>query len=181
MAKPLVHAPNAVLTTNAKPVTKFDAKLHALIRDMKASLKAATKPAGVGLAAPQIGISMRVFITKPTKSSPMRTFINPKIVQTSKETVDGLPDRESALEGCLSIPNVWGKVRRHTEVTLAYQDEHGGKHKETFEGFEAIIIQHETDHINGILYTQRVLEQKSKLYTSVTDEDGKDALEELEL
>lgn len=146
---------------------------------MKATLRAATNPKGVGLAAPQIGEPWRVFITRPTKKSDIRVFINPEILTSSHDLTDGVPERDNKLEGCLSIPKIWGRVKRPQTLTLKYQDETGASHEEQFSGFIATIIQHETDHTNGILYVQRVLEQKGKLYQSTRDEEGKEILEEV--
>ena len=178
MKKPIVIVPNAVLIHPAKTVTAFDAKLAGLIDDMKKTLLATKNPQGVGLAAPQIGESFRVFVTRPTEKSEIRVFINPEIVATDGQT-EGVPERENKLEGCLSIPEIWGKVVRNEKVTLKFQDETGKPHEQEFTGFIATIIQHETDHLNGILFTRRVLEQKGKLYQATTDEDGKEVLEEI--
>lgn len=177
--KPIVTTPNSVLSAPARTVTFFDKRLAALIRDMKSALRAATNPKGVGLAAPQIGEPWRIFITRPTEKSAIRVFINPKIARASYAKTDGVPERENKLEGCLSIPKIWGRVKRTGELTLHYQDETGAPHREKFTGFIATIIQHETDHTNGILFVQRVLQQKGKLYESATDENGKEILEEV--
>ncbi len=184
--KPIVTTPHPVLSTPAKTITSFDKRLAKLIRIMKATFRAATNPKGVGLAAPQIGEPWRVFITRPTEKSAIRVFINPEIITYSSDRTDGVPERENPpageagkLEGCLSIPKIWGKVQRATSLTIRYQDETGGSHTEEFSGFLATIIQHETDHTNGILYVQRVLEQKGKLYQSAKDENGKEILEEV--
>ncbi len=177
--KPIVTTPNSVLSTPARTVTAFDKRLAKLIRDMKATLRAATHPKGVGLAAPQIGEPWRVFITRPTEKSEIRVFINPEIIATSDSVTDGVPERDNKLEGCLSIPKIWGKVKRVQSLTLRYQDETGATREEQFSGFLATIIQHETDHTNGVLYVQRVLEQKGKLYQTAHDENGKEILEEV--
>lgn len=177
--KPIIHVPQPVLTTPAKTVTSFDKRLIKLIRDMKTTLLASHNPKGVGLAAPQIGEPYRVFLTKPKEE--IRAFINPEIVKKSHDLTDGVPERENKFEGCLSIPKIWGKVHRATTLTLRYQDESGKTHEEQFDGFLATIIQHETDHINGILFTQRVLEQKGKVYQAVKDKEGKEILEEISL
>ncbi len=177
---PIVTVPNAVLTTPAKPVTAFDKQLARLIADMKKTLLATKSPKGVGLAAPQIGEAYRVFITRPNEKSKIRVFINPEIISRQGET-DGVPERNNKLEGCLSIPKIWGKVKRSQSLTLRYQDETGKTHKEEFTGFLATIIQHETDHINGILFTQRVLEQQGKLYQGTKDKEGKEVLEEISI
>ncbi len=179
MKKPIVTIPNDVLFAQAKTVTAFDKRLQKLITTMSETLNATKKPKGVGLAAPQIGESVRVFLTKPTDKAEIRVFINPEILQID-DTVPG-PKEDDKLEGCLSIPGVWGKVDRHHKVLLAYQNEQGEKLQEWFTGFMAVIVQHETDHTNGILFTSRVAEQKGKFYTNAVDEDGKEILEELSI
>lgn len=190
--KPIVHVPNQVLTTPAKPVTKFDGDLTKLVQEMKETLLATVNPKGVGLAATQVGVGLRIFLTRPTERSRIRVFINPEIVKKSDDLTDGIPERKNPpsrkasegrgkLEGCLSIPTIWGNVKRSSALTLRYQDESGQVRQEEFTGFLATIIQHETDHLNGILYTQRVLEQKEKLYQAVKDEEGKEVLEEIKL
>lgn len=179
--KSVVKVPNPVLSTPAKTVTAFDKKLASLVTDMKKTLLATKNPKGVGLAAPQIGEGWRVFLTKPTAKSPVRVFVNAEIVHKSHAQTDGVPGRDNKLEGCLSIPRVWGQVKRASEVTLQYQDEKGQAHKEVFAGFLATIIQHETDHINGVVFTQRVLEQGGKLYEPKVDAEGKEVLEEMTL
>ncbi len=179
--KPIVHVPNLILTASAQTVTTFDRKLNKLIEDMKATLRATVNPKGVGLAATQVGVGLRIFLTRPTEKTKIRVFINPEIIKKSDELTDGIPERGNKLEGCLSIPNIWGKVRRTSSVTLRYQDETGQVRQEEFSGFLATIIQHETDHVNGILFTQRVLEQKEKLYQVASDDNGKEILEEIKL
>lgn len=179
--KPIVKVPNQILTTPSGKVTKFDKKLVRLISDMRETLIATSNPKGVGLAAPQVGVGARLFLTRPQENSLIRVFINPEIIKHSVQLTDGVPERDSKLEGCLSIPNIWGKVNRAETVTLTYQDETGSKHTETFHRFLATIIQHETDHVNGILFTHRVLEQKQSLYQTAKDENGKEILEEIEL
>lgn len=182
--KPIVAVPNPVLSATTSPVTQFDKKLSKLVADMKATLLATVNPKGVGLAAPQIGISLAVFVTKPTPKAAIRVFINPTIIEKSSAvqlTNDETDERTGKLEGCLSIPKIWGNVKRSQTLTLRYQDETGAAHEETFKGFMATIVQHETDHINGILFTQRVLEQQGKLYQVTSDPDGKETLDEIHL
>lgn len=179
--KPIVLVPNKVLTTQAQAVTVFDKRLVKLVVRMKAALLSTKNPKGVGLAAPQIGQLWRVFVTRPKEDSVTRVFINPEIINRSDDVTDGVPERENKLEGCLSIPKIWGKVKRAKTLTLRYQDEGGNLHTEKFMGFLATIIQHETDHTNGILFTQRVLEQKSTLYQTGKDSEGKEVLEEIVL
>lgn len=180
MAKPIVYAPHEVLTRSAKTVTFFDKRLAKLVAALKATLRATVKPKGVGLAAAQIGEPYRVFITRPTEKSPIRVFINPEIVSRHGET-DGVPERDNKLEGCLSIPKIWGRVKRAQTLTLRYCDETGQVRQEEFSGFLATIIQHETDHTNGILFTQRVIEQQGKFFQTAKDASGKKIMEEVEI
>jgi len=175
----IVHIPKPVLSTPAKRITSFDKKLEGIVADMKKTLLSARNPKGVGLAAPQVGLGLQIFITHASPKDPIRVFINPTI--THKESIDKAGKKEEHLEGCLSIPNIWGEVHRATTVTIEYQDETGTKHNETISGFLATIIQHECDHINGVLFTQRVLEQKNKLYQNAKDEQGKEILEEISI
>lgn len=179
--KAIIRVPQPVLTIPAKPVAAFDKRLKRLVTDLKQTLLAATNPKGVGLAAPQIGEPYRVFVTKPKDDSRLRVFVNPEVIKRSPELTDGVPQRDNKLEGCLSIPKIWGKLARNQSLTLRYQDETGAVHKEKFGGFLATIIQHELDHLDGILFTRRVLEQKGKLYQPATDKAGKAVLAEIEL
>ncbi|MCX8009289.1 MAG: peptide deformylase [Patescibacteria group bacterium] len=180
--KPILHIPNDILTKPAKTVKTFDMRLHQLVENMIKTLNATKKPKGVGLAAPQIGEPYRVFITKPTPQSDIRVFINPEIIGISNENNDEgalLENKNKQLEGCLSIPNIWGHVTRAQAVTLRYQDLEGKFHEEVIDGFLATIVQHETDHTNGILFTQRVLEQHGKLYKIVKNQNGEEIFEEI--
>jgi peptide deformylase len=177
--KHIVLIPNPVLTNPAKTVTVFDKKLSTLISDMKETLIHTRNPKGVGLAAPQIGVALRVFVMKPTDKAEVRAFVNPEILEKS-----ALADKKASdgrLEGCLSIPAVWGKVDRSFTVRLAYQDETGAKHEENLTGFPAVIVQHETDHLDGVLFTQRVIEQNGKIYQTTQDPTGKEVLEEIKI
>lgn len=177
--KPIVLIPNPALSAVSRKVTKFDRKLQQLVNDMKSALLAAKNPKGVGLAAPQIGENWQIFVTKPTSKDPIRVFINPEIVSKSK-SMDNLK-KQGKLEGCLSVPNIWGEVNRASSLTLNYHDENGQIHTEEFGGFIATIIQHEMDHLQGTLFTYRVLEQKGKLYQTTKDKSGKEVLEEISL
>lgn len=181
--KPIVHIPNDVLTTPSKTVIHFDKKLHKLVKEMEQTLRATKRPKGVGLAAPQIGEPYRVFITKPSAKSEIRVFINPEIIGFSNDNNNEqtLLEEDKKLEGCLSIPDIWGHVTRALSVTLRYQDLEGISHEEVLDGFMATIVQHETDHTNGILFSQRVVEQQGKFFHSTTDKNGKDILEEVSI
>lgn len=173
--------PNLVLTQKVKPVAKVDKIVLNLIEGMKKTLLATQNPKGVGLAAPQVGQNLRLFITKPWPRSPFSVFINPEILWESPEKTNGVPETPRKQEGCLSIPGIWGMVHRGQSLRLSYETPDGKKHKRTFKGFLATIIQHEIDHLNGILFTQRVLEQKEKLYKRIVDKEGKEVFQPLEL
>ncbi len=195
----IVSAPNPVLSQPAKPIVKINNHVLKLIKDMEESLLSAKDPVGVGLAAPQVGISLQIFITKPTPKSPIQVFINPKIIQKTEishlttirgriQLLNASPSKKSQdvkLEGCLSLPNIWGEVKRSPAVELSYQLITENlkliTKTQTFSGFLATIIQHEMDHLNGILFPKRVLEQKGKLYKSKKNEKNEDEFEEIEI
>lgn len=177
----IVFAPNQILTTPTKTVGKIDKKIKQIIADMKNTLDSTDEPKGVGLAATQIGVSLRIFLMRPEDNDPIQVMINPEIVSKSEKLVTGIPKEEHHIEGCLSIPQVWGEVKRHESVKLRFVDETGQQHEQDFFGFPAIIVQHEVDHLDGILFTRRVLEQKGQLYKPGLDKNGKEVLEPIEL
>ena len=157
---------------------------------MEDCLVSAHDPEGVGLAAPQVGKSLQLFLIRQTPRSPTLVFINPVIEKfyddpNEEKPEDGKEKVEESksikLEGCLSLYSIWGNVKRHPALLLSYLDESGKMHKKKFSGFIAIIIQHEWDHLQGILFTKRVLEQNRKLYKSTINEAGESEFEELEI
>ncbi len=138
---------------------------------MDKTLVAQSDPQGVGLAAPQVGYNLQLFIIKPTPESKTEVFINPKIIKhvvhnIKHKTVKTVTrkKKKTPLEGCLSIPRIWGPVRRAKKVFLEYQTPSGEKKQSWSSGFKAVIIQHEMDHLQGVLFTERAVEQKSQLY-----------------
>ncbi len=166
MILPVVKVPNPVLTSQVKPVKKFDAKLSKLIKDMGDTLVAARDPEGVGLAAPQIGLGIALFVTRPDKRAKIRAYINPLILKIEELALTGKKqdNHKTTLEGCLSIDRIWSPITRPQRVLMSFQTPDGEKHEEWFEGFKAVIMQHEVDHLNGILFTARAMEQKSPVY-----------------
>jgi peptide deformylase len=175
---PIVTAPNPVLSINAKSVVKVDQTILNLIKQMEKALDAATDPIGVGLAAPQVGISLMIFVIKPSPKAKLQAFINPKITKVEERTGKA-KGKTKKLEGCLSLKDIWGEVERAKAVWLEYLDIDGKPHHKQFNGFIATIIQHEVDHLNGILFPKRVLEQKGTLYESKKNSKGEDIFEEL--
>ncbi len=192
----IIQAPNTVLSQKAKPVGTIDKYIKNLLKEMDATLLSASDPEGVGLAAPQIDKSLQIFLIRQSPKSPLLTFINPTIesffetdevqeaqqsTQTTKAKKKTKIKKSVQLEGCLSLQDIWGVVKRHYGVVLSYQDETGEKHTKKFIGFLATIIQHEYDHLQGDLFTKRVLEQKNQLYHSVKNSKGETEFEEIEL
>lgn len=162
----IVNVPNTVLTTPVKPVKKIDSTIKKLVKEMEKTLKAQVDPQGVGLAAPQVGVSIALFIMQPSPEENVEVMINPKIKHSetvAKQKEEDEKEHEQ-LEGCLSIPRIWSPIRRHDKVLLEYQDIEGDTLTKEFDGFEATIVQHEMDHLNGILFTQRAVEQNQDLF-----------------
>lgn len=204
----IIQAPDQVLSDIAKPIEKVDKIIKTLLKEMEETLISQTDPEGVGLAAPQVGKPLQLFIIKQDPDAQLLTFINPVIESTFEKPADkaveikqsaqiakakkkakisgknessSRGDKGVQLEGCLSLKDIWGVVKRPYGVALSYQDETGAKHKKTFEGFLATIIQHEVDHLNGVLFPKRVLEQKNPLYHSVKNDKNEVEFEEIEL
>lgn len=142
-----------VLRTRTHKVTRFDKALATLVEDMVETMRDAT---GVGLAAPQVGVTERVIIVETPQeeddsgSGQMYVVVNPEIARSSQELVDGL-------EGCLSIPGYVGEVARHESVTVKGQDFEGRKIRIKAQGFLARAFQHEIDHLSGILFIDKLL------------------------
>ena len=133
--------PDPVLKKKAAPVTDFGPAMQKLFDDMIMTMHASD---GVGLAAPQVGISQQIFIACPT----MRRGEEYVMVNTVIEKKSGTA---VAAEGCLSLPGISGEIVRATKLKLTFQDHLGKKHTAEIEDFFARVIQHEMDHLNGIL------------------------------
>lgn len=169
----IVRAPNPILRVQAKPVKKITPGHLQTIKQMVKLTKTFNDPEGVGLASNQIGGDSRFFIAKNLKT--FNAFFNPEILTTGKAT-------KVYLEGCLSIPNYYGEVKRYLTIKVSYQDETGKIIKKSLKGIAAWIFQHEMDHLNGILFPDKVMEQKGKMYKVVgKDKTGTDIFEEVTL
>ena len=139
----ILHYPDPALREKAAPIARVDDTVRALIDDMAETMYAAP---GVGLAAPQIGESVRLFIVDiadEEQPSDLRVFINPKIV-----TLDG---EQMWREGCLSFPTLYEEVKRAEKVTVRAEDANGNTFELTTDGLLAVAIQHENDHLDGKL------------------------------
>lgn len=169
----IVVAPHPSLRRQAQVVERPDKKLAEFLKTLAFTLEKTNNPPGVGLAAPQIDTNWRIFATNLESSRSdqplLRSFINPIITDRSDRRVLGINPKDPDLEGCLSIPFIYGPVWRSEWVTLRYQtlEDDGGLsawHSETFFDFSARVVQHELDHLDGILFTDHVLEQSQPLF-----------------
>src|SRR5690606_11475599 len=168
MILPIVAYGDPILRKESEEITKEYPKLDELIENMFETMYEAR---GIGLAAPQIGVTIRLCIVDATPfeddedlseeeqkfvSTFKKVFINAKILEESG-------DEWAFNEGCLSIPNVREDVFRKPNIVIEYQDDNFKKHKESFNGIVARIIQHEYDHIEGILFTDKLSPLKKRL------------------
>jgi peptide deformylase len=158
----IVKTPDPVLRRKAHKITTFDKDLQVLIDDMVETMREAP---GVGLAAPQVGVSERLIVVEygddEDENVPKKLYAvaNPEIVQASEEIVEGV-------EACLSIPQIAGEVERHEKIIVKGYNRHGKPVKIKLEGWLARIFQHEIDHLDGILFTDRA----SRVWRAKEDE-----------
>ena len=164
MVYPVVVYGHPVLRKTAREVTESLSGLNEFIGNMFETMYDSE---GVGLAAPQVGQSIRLFVVdatpyaedEPALENFKKVFINPEIIERTGEIV-------SFNEGCLSIPNIREDVNREEEVRIRYQDEKGEWHEEEYKGIASRVIQHEFDHLDGILFTDLVSPLRKKLLRS---------------
>jgi peptide deformylase len=152
----LVVLPDPILRTKSAPVTRFDAKLKAFANDMLATMY---KAPGIGLAAIQVAEPLRMLVIDLAKKDEEPTpliVINPEIIK--------LGDEISVYEeGCLSIPDYYADVERPATVTLRYQDETGAEKLIEADGLLATCLQHEIDHLNGVLFVDHISRLKREM------------------
>ena len=143
---PLCLEPHPVLRAHARPVHTFSRELRQLAEDLIDTMYAND---GIGLAAPQVGREVQLFVANPTqRRGEELVVVNPTLEQVS--------GRATMVEGCLSLPKVWEKVKRSARIRLAGQDVAGKPLKVEAEGLLAIILQHEWDHLQGQLFIDRL-------------------------
>lgn len=156
--KPIVTFPNKILTEKTKKIDAINAEVIELIADLKDTLNNAQKPEGAGIAANQIGSDKRVCIVRnftynkrlpKAYSTEDFILINPKINFKSKEM-------DTDWEGCLSIPDKYGMVPRHQKIKVEAETIDGNKIEITATDLFARVIQHEVDHLDGVLFTSKV-------------------------
>lgn len=141
----IVKVGDEILRKKSFEVTQFDSRLHALLDDMKDTVK---KADGAGLACVQVGLLKRIFVIDIKEG--YYEFINPVIVSQSGE--------QYGEEGCLSVPKKWGRVKRPNNVTIEAYDRNGNKFQLKANGFFAKAICHEYDHLDGVLYIDKANE-----------------------
>lgn len=154
----IVKIPNKILTTKSEKAS-FDDDLKTLVEDLIETLNSPTHVKGAGLAAPQLGVLKRVCIAKKFTPDPIDSeneletdfiLINPEILNKSEP-------KDIAWEGCLSIPDVYGQVERSKRIKVKAYDLSGKEFTLKAEGFFARVIQHEVDHLDGILFTTKAI------------------------
>ena len=152
----ILHYPDPLLKQVSKPVTVFDDELKQLAEDMAETMYDAP---GVGLAAPQIGVLQRLIVIDCSgKEEPadLIVAVNPRIVAK-----DGACNEE---EGCLSVPGYYANVNRYNQATMEYQDVEGNTHRRSAEGLLAVAMQHEIDHLQGILFVDHLSPLKKSIF-----------------
>ncbi len=181
-----ITVPDNRLRQKSLPITRITQNDKQFINNLVDTLIKSNNPPGVGLSAVQVGEHKRVFVTylppvfdlnhtdKGTPPSEIKVFINPEIVSHSKEQTLGEDEERPALEGCLSVPALYGPVPRYAQVTVKYQTVDGAFEKEKlsslvektdiFSNFFARVIQHEYDHLEGILFTDYIKKNDTELY-----------------
>jgi peptide deformylase len=174
--RPIVLANDPMLRQKSKKVKHFGEDLQVLIDDMVETMQAAN---GAGLAAPQIGVLERVIVIQlpedeeDPQSGKLFALCNPQIVRADGE--------EEGDEGCLCLPGYAGEVKRATSVTVKAQDRRGRKVRIKAEGFLARAFQHEVDHLDGILYIDRVEGPDKIRRIALPEEQGEDTQTEVSL
>ncbi len=148
--------PEPVLRKTAIPVTDFDQSLAKLAEDMAETMYDAP---GIGLAAPQVGQSIRLIVVDVSTEEDEQSFlilVNPLITDHEGQQLDQ--------EGCLSVLDLTANVQRYKKITVSYQDLQGKQHELTTEDRFAVVLQHEIDHLNGILFIDHLSSLKRNLY-----------------
>jgi peptide deformylase len=142
---PIVMFPEKILKQKCVKVTSFDKNLAKLLNNMYETMVEAD---GVGLAAPQVGVKKQVAVVEVDEESGVVEMINPEILETSEE--------QTGVEGCLSIPDVYGEVTRSYRIKIRAQNRRGENYELEAEDFLARAIQHEIDHLQGILFISKI-------------------------
>ena len=160
--QPILSVPHEILRKKSLPIDQITPDIQSKVNDLIDTIKNAHDPEGVGLSFPQIGYNLRGFVTYLEKK--IKIYINPVILDMSDETtLGGTPERPT-LEGCLSIPWLYGPVWRHKKIKVQAIDEHGAEFSKTLTSFPARLFMHEYDHLDGVLFTDYTLRDSLPLY-----------------
>lgn len=174
MIKDILTIPraNTELRGISDEIVHFDKSVENLIDDLTDTLIAQTDPIGLGLSAPQIGVFKRAFVARVRNR--IKAFVNPRIIKFSKKEI-------SFLEGCFSVPEIYGHVLRPAEIDLESQDKLGKLAKTHYKGMASRIIQHELDHLDGKLFIDHIHDQNGKVFKLEKDKKGKEQFIEVPL
>ncbi len=179
MAK-IITLPNPILRQSSKPI-QINKESQALIETLQKTLiDTEGKAKGVGLSAVQIGVLKDIFLAYSQASKKFLVFVNPQIIWYSKSQNKGVPETKNKFEGCLSIPGLWALISRSKAIKIKYQTPNGTWQVRKFSGLTATVIQHEYDHLKGLLFIDRALQQASPIYELALDENKKEFLKKIE-
>ena len=142
----IVTEEDPILRKTCRPVGEVTPRIQMILDDMVETMRDAN---GVGLAAPQVGIMRRMFVAEPEPEK-VYIFVDPEIISLEGE--------QEGTEGCLSVPGYAGTVKRPEKIVIKGKDRYGKEKEYTFEGFDAVVMCHEFDHLEGILYTDKASE-----------------------
>lgn len=165
----VLYAENeSVLRKESRPVQTLNRRIRKVIEDLKDTLRHHEE--GVGLAAPQIGVHWQVVVVRlggdpegEAEAGPPQALLNPQIVEVG--------EKQRGFDGCLSFPNLYAETTRPHHLRVASLDEDGERAERTYEGFDAVVVHHEIDHLRGVLFIDHV-ESIEDMYQVYADEDG---------
>jgi len=160
-AQKILTYPHPLLKKLARPVIRLDDEISGLVEDLLDTMREG--PGSVGVAAPQIGVLLRVCVVDVSGSKLGRDNNHGLLVLVNPEVIE----REGSAimrEGCMSVPDYTGEVERATRIVLRYQDADGSEKQIDATGFEAVAIQHELDHLDGVLFLDRIVSLKTGLF-----------------
>lgn len=159
MTYDLLVYPDSRLRTVSMPVTEFNSSVHTFISDLEETMR--SSPGGVGIAAPQVGYFQRIVMVDVSCKARIKhhgrlVLINPEITEWEGFKV--------GREGCMSVPDYTGNVIRAKQIHLIAQDEYGTVHEYDMEDYEARVVQHEVDHLEGLLFIDRLVSRRYDLF-----------------
>lgn len=170
-AKKIITVPDPSLRQKSAPIKSFGKKTRQLAQVLVETMKQAEKEnQGVGLAAVQIGVQKQMLALIGQLGGEAQIIINPQIIWQDKKLTTGSRGKKTDYEGCLSVPGLWGIVKRSVSVKVKYQDLKGKWQERDFRDFLSRVVQHEIDHLKGVLFVDQVMEQKGQLFQNQENE-----------